>query len=201
MSFQSTKQSKQQSTKQSGFTLIELVVVVAVLAIVGVLIIPSVRTLNEDRKIRDTARVVGSVFASAREQAAVNGSSGVEIVSIPSNPGDAPASLRYNAPNMGLIVYELRGLPAYVGAIDGASATITEVVTNVIGSGANISYDTEFQISFVGAPFFEDGVRENDFLELNGNGVRYPIESIEGVTPAPNDPTDCLLYTSDAADE
>ena len=103
MSFQSTKQSKQQSTKQSGFTLIELVVVVAVLAIVGVLIIPSVRTLNEDRKIRDTARVVGSVFASAREQAAVNGSSGVEIVSIPSNPGDAPASLRYNAPNMGLI--------------------------------------------------------------------------------------------------
>lgn len=144
-------------TKQrTGFTLIELIVVVSILAIVGVMVIPSLRTLNEDRKVRDTARVVGAVFAAARERAAVDGQAGVEIISIPNASGS------YNLPNMGLVLYQLRAVPAYGGDVLGASC----------------QYDGAGTLTFLGANLLNAGVRPNDFVELNNSGVRLPIISV-----------------------
>lgn len=144
-------------TKRShGFTLLELVVVVAILAIVGVVIIPSLRTLNEDRKVRDTARVVGSVFAAARTRAAVDGQAGVEITSIPNASGS------YNLPNMGLVLYQLRSIPAYGGDVLGASC----------------QYNGTGSLTFLGADLVTAGVRPNDFIEVNNSGVRLPITAV-----------------------
>jgi type IV fimbrial biogenesis protein FimT len=150
-------------TKRShGFTLLELVVVVAILAIVGVVIIPSLRTLNEDRKVRDTARVVGSVFAAARTRAAVDGQAGVEITSIPNASGS------YNLPNMGLVLYQLRSIPAYGGDVLGASC----------------QYNGTGSLTFLDADLEAAGVRPNDFIEVNNSGVRLPITAVNNATQA-----------------
>lgn len=180
-------QTDQKSGRRSGFTLVELLVVVGILAIVGVLIIPSVRTLNEDRKIRDTARVVGAVFAAARERAGVDGVAGVEIVSIPSNPGANDGPLRYNAPNMGLILYELRGVPAYVGDAAGAEATVALVAG-------------ELHATFTGTDIITAGIQRNDFLELNNSGIRLRVLDVVEVPNVPvNDPADDYLVIANPA--
>ena len=142
--------------RSSGFTLLELVVVISILAIVGVMILPSLRILNEDRKVRDTARVVGSIFAAARERATVDGQAGVEITSIPNASGS------YNLPNMGLVLYQLRSVPAYGGDAIGASC----------------QYNGAGSLTFSGANLETAGVRPNDFIELNNSGVKLPITSV-----------------------
>jgi len=174
-------QSPLSPTARSAFTLIELIVVISILAIVAVLIIPTVRTLNEDRKIRDTARVVGAVFAAARDRAAVDGLAGVEIVSIPSNPGANDGPLRFNAPNMGLVLYELRGIPAYNGDALGATVTFLYDAAN-----------SQWRGTFVGADVIFADVKIGDTIEINHSGVRLKITDVVLVpnTPGPNDPAD-----------
>jgi len=142
--------------RSSGFTLLELVVVISILAIVGVMILPSLKFINEDRKVRDTARVVGSIFAAARERATVDGQAGVEITSIPNASGS------YNLPNMGLVLYQLRSVPAYGGDVIGASC----------------QYNGAGSLTFSGADLETAGVRPNDFIELNNSGVKLPITSV-----------------------
>ena len=71
--------------KQSrrGFTLIELLMVISVMIILAAIVIPKLRVVTADRKIREAARVVESMFASARDDAMVNGFAGIEIVRNP----------------------------------------------------------------------------------------------------------------------
>ncbi|MDG2015086.1 MAG: prepilin-type N-terminal cleavage/methylation domain-containing protein [Pirellulaceae bacterium] len=156
--------SEYNTTKRNGFTLIELVVVVSVLAIVGVMVIPSLRTLNEDRKVRDTARVVGAVFAAARERAAVDGQAGVEILSIPN------ASGTYNLPNMGLVLYQMRAIPSYNGDILNSTCGILPG-----DEGFNL-------LTFTGANLSAANIQKNDFIEVNNSGARLLINSVLGNT-------------------
>ncbi len=154
--------SEYNTTKRNGFTLIELVVVVSVLAIVGVMVIPSLRTLNEDRKVRDTARVVGAVFAAARERATVDGQAGVEILSLPN------ASGTYNLPNMGLVLYQLRSIPPYGGDTYGAACRYDSSTPPSAANRLVIN-------NFTGSDLVQAGVRINDSIELNNSGVKLPI--------------------------
>jgi prepilin-type N-terminal cleavage/methylation domain-containing protein len=149
--------------KHRGFTLIELVVTIAILSVVAVILIPSVRTLNQDRKVRDTARIVGSMFAAARERAAVDGAAGVEIVPL------ANASGAYNIPNMGMVLYQLRAIPPWSG--DYADSTATVVVAGLTGT-ATLSDPSDMTAS--GA-----NIRADDFIEFNHSGVLYRITSID----------------------
>ena len=60
-----------------GVTLVELLVVITIMTIVTALIIPRVRVLNKDRNIRETSRVIGSLLASASNNAIAQGAAGV----------------------------------------------------------------------------------------------------------------------------
>ena len=161
--------SEYKTKKRNGFTLIELVVVVSILAIVGVMVIPSLRTLNEDRKVRDTARVVGAVFAAARERAAVDGQSGVEIVSIPAIPDPADPIVSYNLPNMGLVLYQLRSIPPYSGDLAGATLEVSSSFQMINPAGANLILQ---------------GILTDDRIEFNNSGVKLRILRDDNNTPA-----------------
>ncbi len=168
------------SPTRHGFTLIEMIVVVTVLSIVAVLVIPTVRTMNEDRQVRDTARIVGAFFSKAREQAAVDGVAGIELWSVPRNPAEPNRDLwQYNAPNLAVVLYQLRAIPPYLGDTLGSTA-------EVIGTGTG---PNEFVIEFAidelrdsTQPTFEEqfvaGCFPGDLIEINNSGVRLEIVSI-----------------------
>lgn len=63
--------------RRPAFTLIELLVVISILAILTALLVPRLRTVTKERNIREAARVVGSMFARASQQAVTDGVSGV----------------------------------------------------------------------------------------------------------------------------
>ncbi len=130
-----------------GFTLVELLITITILVSLAVIVIPTVRLLTRDRKVRETARVVGSVFASAREQAAVDGMAGVQIVTNP------------NIPEMGMTLYRMRNIPPYIGDVADARAT-------VLGSSATLSAGNDATAA---------GVQENDYIEFNDSAVWYRI--------------------------
>lgn len=143
--------SPHHNNKPRGFTLVELLITVTILATLAVLIIPNVRLLNRDRKIRDTARVVATVFASARQQAAVDGVAGVEIVH---NSNESLA-------NMGSTLYQLRAIPMYTGDAFDSKANIT-------GTKSTFSL-TELD---------EAGVENDDLIEFNYSGVWYLLHDV-----------------------
>ena len=68
---------------KSGFTLVELLVVISIMAALTALMLPRLRTLNQDRGIREAARVVGSKFAEASGRAIRDGKASVTLVRNP----------------------------------------------------------------------------------------------------------------------
>ena len=62
-----------------AITLVELLVVIAVLSILTAVIVPQVRVINKDRNVREATRLVGSVFAKASQRGVTDGAAGVII--------------------------------------------------------------------------------------------------------------------------
>ncbi len=145
--------------RSSGFTLIELVITIAILMVVSVIVIPAVRMLNKDRKVHDTARIAGSVFSAARERAAVDGSAGVEILSQANDP---------NLSNMGMVLYQLRAIPPYNGDTINHEATVTinSVALNELTPGdATVNFTPALSIT----------AGEGDYIEFGNSGIQYEI--------------------------
>ena len=116
-----------------AFTLIELLVVIAILIVLTAIVIPVLRVITSDRQIREAGRVVESVFATARDDAIVNGFAGVDIT------------------RDGL--YRLRAQPPYAGDGLGDLATI---------SGARPNFTIDLPATIVGyVPLVNDSVRFN----------------------------------------
>lgn len=72
--------TKKINKNRNAFTLVEVLIVIAIMSFIAALVIPQVRVLNKDRNIRETARVVGSMFNSASERARLEGVAGVLLV-------------------------------------------------------------------------------------------------------------------------
>ena len=142
--------------QRRGLTLVELLLVVAVLVILVVITVPTVQLLTRDRKIRNAAGMVQSVFTAARAQAAIDGSAGVQIETV------------RNLPNMAVNLYRMRPIPPYIGTTINDFATITSQSTStstVALSGGIPTYVT---------------IQVGDQIEFNNTGVRYGITRVAG---------------------
>ena len=109
---------------KKGVTLVELLTVVAVLAILFALLIPQVRFLTKDRSIRESARIFGSAVVEASQKARVDGFAGIEIVR---NPNVSRAvdggEVFYACYEM----FQLRQPRSYVGNSFGETADVSVV--------------------------------------------------------------------------
>ena len=83
MTIQCNYKTNQTNMRRPGFTLIELLVVISIMAALTALMIPRLRAVNQDRGIREAARVVGSKFAEASDRARRDGAAAVTLVRNP----------------------------------------------------------------------------------------------------------------------
>ena len=100
---------KKSFKRNSGITLVELLVVISILAVITAVMLPRLRTINKDRNIRESARVVGSLLAKASQNAVNDGTAGV-IIERNENFVDDEGVI-YGASTM----YLMRKVPVFTG--------------------------------------------------------------------------------------
>ena len=88
--------------RKPGFTLVEVLVVIAIVVVLLTIMIPRVRVINRDRKVREAARVVASAITRAAQRAAVGGEAGIFF--------ERNLNFRYSPPT----ARDLAGLPIAV---------------------------------------------------------------------------------------
>ncbi len=145
---------------RGGVTLIELLVVVAIISVLTAMMIPRLRTINKDRNIREAARVVGSVFASASQRAIAEGTAGVLLER---NPNFIDGGVNFACTTM----FTLRSLPPYLGDQVNSKATI---------NGGVVTIPTPFEHTLT-TPV----VQKNDYISLNYSSIRYRISAANAV--------------------
>ena len=143
--------------KNSGITLVELLVVISILAVITAVMLPRLRTINKDRNIRESARVVGSLLAKASQNAVNDGTAGVIIERNENFVDDQ--GVMYGASTM----YLMRKVPPYTGDLAPAN---------------NLAYPVAEYVIEVPPPFEADAVLINDYISVNYNSVKYRIIGI-----------------------
>ena len=150
-----------------GFTLIELLVVITILTVISAILIPRIRVINEDRNIREAARIVASAFAKANARAINDGSAGLMIVPNPNFQG--PTFGNTNGPYYaGTRIFQMRQLPPYTGDDDTATATIDATT-------GTVTIPTPFEHDPSVGRFI---VQINDEISFNGSSYRYRINAV-----------------------
>lgn len=174
--------SRKNPNRRLGFTLIEILVVVSILGILTALLIPRLRTVSKERNIRESARVVGSMFAQASQRAVADGVAGVLLEREDNNDnflldsdGDGVLDYEYGVTRLSL----LRRVPDYVGdqlptedrSVFGYGAT-TDSMTAGAGTAATAR---------ISKPIEQDDqkiVEVGDFISFNHNSVKYRILAV-----------------------
>lgn len=165
-----------------GFTLIEILVVVSILGVLTAILIPRLRTVSKERNIRESARVVGSMFAQASQRAVSDGIAGVLLEREGNNDnflldsnGDGVLDYEYAVTKMSL----LRKVPDYVGD---QQPTVNR---SIFGYGATINSTTAGAgtpaTARIPKPIEQDDqkiVAVGDFISFNYSPVQYRILAV-----------------------
>jgi len=160
-SLSAMKQLKPNQAK-SGFTLIEVLVVISILAVLTAILIPNLRMVNKERVSRESARVVASFFTQASQRAVIDGSSGVLLQR---NPNFADGlGYSYAVTSMSL----LRAVPNFTGDQPDMDSVM------LVADGAD-------DLVAIPLPLEQaelEIVKAGDRISFNGSSLEYTIESV-----------------------
>ena len=164
------------SPLRRGLTLVELLIVIAIMATLTALLVPHVRTVNKDRSIREAARIVGAAFAEASNRGIVDGTAGV-LVRRNANFVDPNTGVQYGSNS----IFQMRKVPPYSGALLNEQGTIIYEVDPMTMMLTGRVY---CQIPM---PADINAITEGDVLFFPASGSKnYRVESF---VPDSSDPT------------
>ena len=147
-----------------AFTLVEIMVVLVIATVVLSIAIPRIRTINDERRARESARVIGSAFATASQRASIDGVAGVRITRNPNildtSPTPAMPAFQVAATEVSL----LRAVPNYSG--DQLNSQITGVTGNTVMIPEPLE-QTALEI-----------VQAGDSISFSSSSIRYTIDSV-----------------------
>ena len=147
-----------------GFTLVEILVVLVIALVVLSIAIPRIRTINEERNTRETARLVGSAFASASQRAAIDGVAGVRITRNPNFLQGGPGSFQFAATQ----ISRLRAVPNFTGDTVGAEITGSAEAAGTVSIAEPLEQATL------------DIIQNGDSISFGSSSVRYQITNVTG---------------------
>jgi prepilin-type N-terminal cleavage/methylation domain-containing protein len=146
---------KPHSQRCAGMTLVELLVVVAIIGLLAVTVLPNVASTTENRRSREAARVTSSFFAKAQSRAIGRPEwAGVTVVPTNSNVLYAIDLFQANVPQV------------YRGESYAAAATISSSETG-FARGLTFTPDT-----MIPAP---RNVQSGDLIRFDGRGPWYEL--------------------------
>ena len=155
------------SIVRSGLTLVELLIVISIMAILTALIVPQVRTVNKDRNLRETARVIGTAFAAARDRAVIDGSAGILIRRNPNFLFNAAGTIVPPIPYASMTLYQMRRLPPYTGEYANSAATV--------------QFDGATYYAEIDEPFDANLVNPGDTIYFNDGSLGFVIDSVDSM--------------------
>ena len=157
---------------RTGFTLVEILVVIVIATVVLSIAIPRIRTINKERSTREAARIVGSAFANAGQRARIDGVAGVRLTR---NANFLQGTFQFAAAEVSL----LRSVPNYVGDTEGA------MIQNDVPAA------TPNNLISILMPLEQDElniVRAGDLISFNGSSVTYRILAVNEDTDESGNP-------------
>lgn len=156
--------------RSRGFTLVEILVVITIMSVLMLLIVPRVRIITKDRNIRETARVVGSMFANASQRATAEGKNAGVLIRrngnfIDSNYVDSNGQ---PVPYAGTRLYLMRAVPDWAGDSESDMASKSTVNTGYISVPLPFGHTSETPV-----------VAVNDRCYLNYQNFGYLITDVK----------------------
>ena len=151
---------------KQGFTLIEMLVVLGIVVTLVALLVPRIRTINDQRGVREASRIVGSKFATASQRAVIDGIAGVRIERNPNFLVDSGLlePLQYASTRISV----LREVPNYTGDTDDAR---TVVLTP--GNEPRVTIPLPIEQATLQI------IRAGDSISLNDSSIRFRIDRAE----------------------
>jgi prepilin-type N-terminal cleavage/methylation domain-containing protein len=151
------------TNRRAGMSLVELLVVVAILGLLAVTVLPNLANTAESRRTREAARVVSSFVSSAKSRAIGRREwSGFALV--PTGDGS----------NRALEVFYAETPPVYTGDTVDATLTITGSTATTRTASDSVSI----------ASYLELGGQADDLIRFSGRGPWYQIDH----NPVPGPP-------------
>lgn len=158
-----------------AFTLIELLIVIAIISAVTLATVPMILPALDTRRIRESARIVSTQFASAQSEAIARGRSvGVWMERLSADP----------SASMDLFLCEVP--QTYAGDSENSVAQVKPPASAGI---------TSFVLSMGTDVGWQNQLRPGDLVRFNYRGPQYVIlgEPLNKLVPNPQDPTQVVL--------
>jgi prepilin-type N-terminal cleavage/methylation domain-containing protein len=170
--------------KRRGMTLVELLVVMAIIMLLAAATIPRLRPEMNRSRIREAARSVQLYLSTARNQAIATGRScGVMLERLPAEPGCSMslAQVETTIPYGGDLVNATATVSAHQVPGSSLPKGLLQMDPNTVYAVANISFD-----KWPTVPLYP-----GDLIQINYQGFRYTVapaslKTSSGATPAMN---------------